>query len=59
MCEEIEGDIRRALPESTIFTHLEPREDPASFADKHLDRHPDAESTFHGDGNEQEAKTPG
>ena len=59
LSEEIEGDIRRALPESTIFTHLEPREDPVSFADQHLDRHPGEESTFHGDGNEQKAKTSG
>jgi cation diffusion facilitator family transporter len=38
LCDEIECKIMRALPESTVFTHLEPREDPASFADQQLDR---------------------
>src|SRR5438270_7566368 len=40
MCEEIELTLRNALPETTVFTHLEPREDPASFADQGLDRDP-------------------
>jgi len=40
MCEEIELAIRDALPETTVFTHLEPREDPLSFADQALDRVP-------------------
>lgn len=40
MCEEIELAIRQALPETTVFTHLEPREDPLSFADQALDRAP-------------------
>src|SRR6266516_6172654 len=38
MCEEIELALRDALPETTVFTHLEPREDPISFADQALDR---------------------
>jgi cation diffusion facilitator family transporter len=38
LCERIEADIRQALPESTIFTHLEPREDPRAWADQELDR---------------------
>src|SRR5262249_2255979 len=38
LCERIEDDIRQALPESTIFTHLEPREDPRAWADQGLDR---------------------
>ncbi|HTI15165.1 MAG TPA: cation diffusion facilitator family transporter [Dictyobacter sp.] len=38
MCEEIERTIRQALPESTVFTHLEPREDPLTFEDIELDR---------------------
>ncbi|GHO61796.1 transporter [Ktedonobacter sp. SOSP1-52] len=38
MCEEIELAIREALPESTVFTHLEPKEDPVSFEDIELDR---------------------
>lgn len=36
--ERIEHDLRDALPGSTIFTHLEPIDDPASFADQQLDR---------------------
>jgi divalent metal cation (Fe/Co/Zn/Cd) transporter len=38
LCERIEADIRQALPESTVFTHLEPREDPRAWADQGLDR---------------------
>lgn len=38
LCEEIELALHDALPDSTIFTHLEPREDPASFDDTQLDR---------------------
>lgn len=38
LCEEIELALHRALPESTIFTHLEPREDPVTFEDIELDR---------------------
>ncbi|HEX3270726.1 MAG TPA: cation transporter dimerization domain-containing protein, partial [Ktedonobacterales bacterium] len=38
LCERIEDDIRQALPESTVFTHLEPREDPRAWADQGLDR---------------------
>jgi cation diffusion facilitator family transporter len=36
--EQIEHDVREALPGSTLFTHLEPIDDPASFADQQLDR---------------------
>ncbi|MBI5559257.1 MAG: cation transporter [Deltaproteobacteria bacterium] len=39
LVEEIEADIRRALPNVTVFTHLEPLTDPSSWADIHLDRH--------------------
>lgn len=38
MCEEIELAMVHMLPESTVFTHLEPREDPVSFEDINLDR---------------------
>lgn len=38
LCEEIEAVLIEALPDSTIFTHLEPREDPISWADQGLDR---------------------
>lgn len=37
-CEEIELALHRALPDTTVFTHLEPREDPTAFADQGLDR---------------------
>jgi cation diffusion facilitator family transporter len=40
ICEEIELAIQKALPESTIFTHLEPKEDPVTFEDTELDRTP-------------------
>ncbi len=36
--EEIESALRSALPDTTIFTHLEPREDPLAFVDQDLDR---------------------
>jgi cation diffusion facilitator family transporter len=38
LCEAIELALHGALPETTVFTHLEPREDPAAFADQSLDR---------------------
>lgn len=45
LSESIEGAIRRELPHSTVETHLEPIEDPVSFADQELDREPDHAST--------------
>lgn len=38
LLEEIEGKIRHISPEITVFTHLEPIEDPVSFEDRQLDR---------------------
>ena len=38
LCEDIEASVRRALPQSNVFTHLEPREDPVSWDDRGLDR---------------------
>ena len=38
LCEEIEMALHAALPETTVFTHLEPREDPAAWQDTELDR---------------------
>lgn len=38
LLEEIERDIRRALPRIAVFTHLEPAEDPASWQDMNLIR---------------------
>ncbi|HWS74511.1 MAG TPA: cation diffusion facilitator family transporter [Quisquiliibacterium sp.] len=36
--ERIEADVRAAIPRSSVFTHLEPIEDPRSLADEPLDR---------------------
>jgi cation diffusion facilitator family transporter len=38
LVENVERDLRGVLGPATVFTHLEPREDPASFADTDLDR---------------------
>ncbi len=38
LIERIEHEIRAVLPLATVFTHLEPLEDPVSFADRGLDR---------------------
>jgi len=38
LMERIEGEIRDAIPFSNVFTHLEPLEDPVSFADMRLER---------------------
>ncbi len=37
LLERIEADVRRALPASTLFTHLESLEDPASWEDQSLE----------------------
>ena len=36
--ERVETALRGRLPYATVFTHLEPLEDPLSYADTHLDR---------------------
>jgi divalent metal cation (Fe/Co/Zn/Cd) transporter len=38
LAERVEGALREQLSHATVFTHLEPLEDPASFADTALDR---------------------
>ncbi len=38
LLERIEAEVRAAIPNSTVFTHLEPIEDPVSWADTPLDR---------------------
>jgi cation diffusion facilitator family transporter len=38
LAERVEDDLRVQLPHATIFTHLEPVEDPKSFTDIDLDR---------------------
>ena len=38
LVERVEAELRAAVEPATIFTHLEPIEDPASFEDVALDR---------------------
>lgn len=38
LLEELERDIQTALPETSVFTHLESLDDPASWEDVKLDR---------------------
>lgn len=38
LLEEMEAELRDALPGVTVFTHLEALDDPASYADTTLDR---------------------
>jgi cation diffusion facilitator family transporter len=38
LSEEIEARIRAAVPDASIFTHIEPISDPASYEDQGLDR---------------------
>lgn len=38
LLEQIEEDIRQALANASVFTHLEPKDDPASWADTGLER---------------------
>ncbi|MEO8586902.1 MAG: cation diffusion facilitator family transporter [Acidobacteriota bacterium] len=38
VCDEIERGVAEALPGSSVLTHLEPLEDPASWDDRGLDR---------------------
>ncbi|AHY47571.1 CDF: cation diffusion facilitator family transporter [Rubrobacter radiotolerans] len=38
LSEQIDEEVRERLPGSTVFIHIEPEEDPASFRDVGLDR---------------------
>jgi cation diffusion facilitator family transporter len=38
LAEQVEARLRAVLEHATVFTHLEPAEDPTSFADIELDR---------------------
>lgn len=48
MAEQVEAKLRAVLEHATVFTHLEPFEDPKSFDDTGLDRS-EAVSTDAGD----------
>ena len=41
LLERMEEEIRRDVPDATVFTHLEPIEDPVSFHDLRLERLPE------------------
>jgi len=45
LLEDVEESLRAAVPNTTVFTHLEPIEDPASFEDIELDRSPSTKPT--------------
>jgi divalent metal cation (Fe/Co/Zn/Cd) transporter len=38
VAEDVEAALRERLPYASVFTHLEPAEDPRSFDDAQLDR---------------------
>ena len=40
LLERLEEEVRAAVPNSTVFTHLEPVEDPVSWEDTRLERTP-------------------
>lgn len=40
LCEQIEQELLAILSSTTVFTHLEPLENPVSFSDQELDRIP-------------------
>jgi cation diffusion facilitator family transporter len=45
LLEQVEAEIRQAIPNITVFTHIEPIEDPASWDDEQLDRANDKEDS--------------
>lgn len=45
LLEKIESEIRQAVPNVTVFTHIEPIEDPISWDDQQLDRAQSRDST--------------
>jgi divalent metal cation (Fe/Co/Zn/Cd) transporter len=50
LLEQIEADVRRAVSQVTVFTHLESLDDPASWDDVTLDREADAKRARDGKG---------
>ncbi|HWK79176.1 MAG TPA: cation diffusion facilitator family transporter [Thermomicrobiales bacterium] len=55
LAEHIEHDIRVALPGTTVFTHLEPIDDPSSWADEGLDGSGAASPDTGADGGERQS----
>jgi cation diffusion facilitator family transporter len=46
LLEEIEAQVHELIPGATVFTHLEPIEDPRSWQDQQLDRFPSEKDTL-------------
>jgi cation diffusion facilitator family transporter len=46
LLDRIEADIRRAVPDTVVFTHLESLDDPASWDDQTLERDKAPETTW-------------
>jgi cation diffusion facilitator family transporter len=44
LLEQLEEEVRAAVPNSTVFTHLEPIEDPVSWEDTRLERKSNGEA---------------
>jgi cation diffusion facilitator family transporter len=59
LLEELEREIREAIPNAHVMTHLEAIEDPASFADEGLDRAPPADSAAPGPSDSNSLLPPG
>jgi cation diffusion facilitator family transporter len=38
LAEEVEARVRAVVPNASVFTHVEPQDDPASYDDMRLDR---------------------
>jgi divalent metal cation (Fe/Co/Zn/Cd) transporter len=38
LLEDVEAQVRAVVPSATVFTHLEPLEDPVSFEDMGIER---------------------
>jgi len=47
LAERVERDLRATVPDLTVVTHIEPLEDPRSFADEQLDRRDTPPSAHH------------
>ncbi len=43
LLETVEREIREVIPAATVFTHIEPLEDPRSWIDQDLDRDPETD----------------
>jgi cation diffusion facilitator family transporter len=48
LLEQIEAAVHRALPDTAVMTHLEPREDPRAYDDYAFDGHPDPDGPVPG-----------